>query len=82
MRPRVERTSDAGVARDGGSPNARRAASALSAPTARKTISRASESIGMVIVTRSTHGGSPAGTATARASSSSSDGAPGKSDAV
>ena len=39
VRPDVERTRDAGVARRGGSTKARRAASALSAPTTRKTTS-------------------------------------------
>ena len=77
VRPDVERTSDAGVAGEGGSANERRAASALSAPTTRKTTSRAAHSIGTVIVTRSTHGSSLAGAATARAVVSSSDGSSG-----
>ena len=48
--PDAERTSDAGVgARDGGSPKARRAAAALSSPTARNTTSRAAESAGIVM---------------------------------
>src|SRR6266498_3370967 len=54
--PARDRTRLAGVDASGAVPNARAAASALSCPTARKTIASASFSVGTVMVTRSTIG--------------------------
>ena len=48
----------------------------------RKTIRLAARIVGSVIVTRSTHGSSPAGPLVARRSSTTSCGEPGKSDAM
>ena len=59
MLPLAARTRLAGVSGLGGSANARRAASAFSAPPSAKTITRALVSAGIERVTRSTNGSSP-----------------------